>query len=158
MALRRSERKPKPVTIWVEKEAPSAARDPKIIKETARTEKKTALKPIAVGPLPEAVELNEQALPELPIYQPPLKLYFERSESLAIGLSELETFQRLLTPQIIENIVEVTNSYAKNAREPDNELNPSFRWWKSVNSTDIWRYIGCLLYMGYYREGRHEEY
>jgi hypothetical protein len=98
MVLRRSERKPKPVTIWEEKGAPSAARDPKIIKETARTEKKTALKSIAVRPLPEAVELNEQALPELLIYQPPLKLHFKRSESLVIGLSELETFQRLLTP------------------------------------------------------------
>jgi hypothetical protein len=43
--LRRSERKPKPITTWEQKGAPSAARDPKITKNSARTEKKTALKP-----------------------------------------------------------------------------------------------------------------
>jgi hypothetical protein len=89
MDLRRSQRKPKPITIWEEKDAPSAAKDPKITKKTARTEQKTALKPIAAGPLPESLE---KRLPELPLYNPPLTLCFEPSKSLAIGLSELSTF------------------------------------------------------------------
>jgi hypothetical protein len=101
MTLRRSQRKPKPVTIWEEKGAPSAAKDPKITKKTARTEKKTALKLIVTGPLPDAAGLDENHLPELPIYKPPLNLQYEPSESLAIGLSELDIFQRLLTPIII---------------------------------------------------------
>jgi hypothetical protein len=114
MMLRRSQRTPKPKTVWEEKGAPSAARDPKITKNSARTEKKTALKPIATGPLPG---LDEKHLPELPTYEPPLELRFEPSESLATGLSELYTFQRLLTPAIVDIIVESTNSYALNARE-----------------------------------------
>jgi Transposase IS4 len=66
-------------------------------------------------------------------------------------------FQKLLTPIIIEEIANATNSYVYNTRKTE-ELEVFARQWKSVNSTDIWRYIGCLLYMGYHREGRHEEH
>jgi hypothetical protein len=74
MHLRRSERKPKPATIWEEKGAPSAAKDPKITRKTARTEEKTALKPVATGPLPESIGFDEKHLPKLPIYKSPLNL------------------------------------------------------------------------------------
>ena len=74
MDLRRSQRTPKPVTIWEEKSAPSAAKDPKIIKKSTCTEKKTALKPIPVGPLPNVIKLDEKRLPELPMYIPLLEL------------------------------------------------------------------------------------
>ena len=50
---------PKPVTIWEEKGAPSAAKDPKIIKKSTCMEKKTALKFIAVGPLSNVIKLDE---------------------------------------------------------------------------------------------------
>jgi hypothetical protein len=116
MIVRRSKRTPVPKTIWEEKGAPSAASDPKITKKAARTEQKTALKPIAIGPLPETAELDEKDLPELPTYEPPLNLQFQASKSLATGLSELQTFQQLLTPQIIDRIVAATNSYATNAQ------------------------------------------
>jgi hypothetical protein len=92
MILRRSKHTPVLKTIWEEKGAPSAASDPKITKKTARTEQKTALKPITVGPLPEAIELDENDLPKLPTYNPPLNLQFQPSELLATGLSELDTF------------------------------------------------------------------
>jgi hypothetical protein len=118
MMSRRSQRTPRPKTIWEEKGAPSAARDPKITKKAAQTEKKTALKPIATGPLPG---LDEKCLPELPTYKPPLELHFEPSESLATGLSELHTFQRLLMPANVDIIVEATNSYAFNARKTTEE-------------------------------------
>jgi hypothetical protein len=124
MTLRRSERKAKPKTIWEEKGAPSGALDPKITKKNARTEPKTALKPIPIGRLPDAVELDEKSLPELPTYKPPLELRFRPSESLAIGLSELETFQRLLTPSIVDRIVAATNSYISNIRKIDEESDP----------------------------------
>jgi hypothetical protein len=61
-----------PKAIWEPKGAPSAASDPKITKKTARKSKITALKPIAVGPLPEALELDKADLPELPTYNPSL--------------------------------------------------------------------------------------
>jgi Transposase IS4 len=116
MILRRSKRTPVPKTIWEQKGAPSAASDPKITKKTARTEQKTALKPIAVSHLPDITEINENDLPELPTYEPPLNLQFQASQSLATGLSALETFQKLLTPAIINQIVVTTNSYAENTR------------------------------------------
>jgi len=162
MSLRRSKRTPVPKTIWEQKGAPSAASDPKITKNTTRTEQKTALKPIAISPLPEIPEINENDLPELPTYKPPLNLQFQASESLAICLSALETFQKLLTPAIIDQIVVATNSYAENARNTQDldreELQIHARPWKPVNSTDIWRFIGCLLYMGAHKEARHEEH
>lgn len=93
MELRRSQRQPKPRTIWEERGAPSAARDPKITKRTDRTEQKTALKPVAIGSLPETLELDVNQLHDLPAYKPPLELRFEPSKSLLEGLSELDTFQ-----------------------------------------------------------------
>jgi Transposase IS4 len=158
MDLRRSPRKPVPKTIWEAKGAPSAANDPKITRKTARTAKETALKPVPTGPLLEAVGLDEKSLPELPTYKPPLELEFTPSESLATGLSELETFQQLLTPAIIDRIVTATNSYAKNTREADGESDSYIRPWKPVNSTDVWRYIGCLLHMGCHKKANREDH
>ena len=141
MDLRRSKRIPKPRTIWEAKGAPCAASDPKVTKKTARTEQQTALKPIVAGPLLEALEINENQLPELPEYEPPLILQFQRSKSLAVGLSQLGTFQRLLTSAIIDRIVESTNNYTENVRNTnfDEEEDPEFfiRLWKPVNTIDI---------------------
>jgi hypothetical protein len=81
------------------------------------------LKPVATGQLPEAIGIDEKHLPELPTYKLPLELRFKPSKSLATGLSELDTFQRLLTPAIVEKIVKATNSYALNHRETDEDLN-----------------------------------
>ena len=140
MILHRSKHTSVPRTIWEEKGVPSAASDPKITKKSVRTEQETVLKPIAIGPLPETAELDEKDLPELPTYEPPLNLQFQASKSLATGLSELQTFQQLLTPQIIDRIVVATNSYAANARNTQDlneELKSYARPWKSVNSTEI---------------------
>ncbi len=115
MTPRKSHRVRKARTIWEQKGAPSAANDPKITKKSARTAEKTALKPVATGPLPKTVEFDADHLPELPAYTPPLDLQFEASNSLLQGLTELQTFQKLLTPAIISAIVNATNSYAENA-------------------------------------------
>jgi ribosomal protein L13 len=74
MNLRRSQRKPVRKTVWEEKGAPFAAKDPKITKKNARTEPKTALEPIVTGPLPKTVELKNGQLLKLPTYNSPLKL------------------------------------------------------------------------------------
>ena len=65
-------------------------------------------------------------------------------------------------PFIIDRIIESMNSYAKNAQNINfkEEEDPEFffRPWKSVNITDIWQYISCLLYMRYHRLSKHEEH
>jgi Transposase IS4 len=157
MTPRKSHRVRKARTIWEQRGAPSAAKDPKITKKTARTEEKTALKPVATGPLPKTVEFDVEHLPELPTYKPPLDLEFEASESLATGLTELETFQKLLTPAIIDIIVNATNSYATNARTNTPILSRP-RSWKPVNSIDIYRYLGCLVHMGIHINRKYEEH
>jgi hypothetical protein len=98
------------------------------------------LKPIATGPLPEEAGLDINHLPELPIYELLLDLQFQPSKSLATDLSELQCFQQLLTPAIIDKIVIATNSYAANLRKNSAKSTKSdihVRLWKPVNSTDI---------------------
>jgi Transposase IS4 len=157
MTPRKSQRKRKAVTIWEEKEAPPAAKDPKIPKKADRTKQTSALKPITTGPVPEAVRIDPSCPPELPNYDPPLKLRSKCSESQATDLSELHTFQQLFTQEVIDIIIRATNSYTANARE-ETDISEYTRQWKPVNSTDIWRYIGYLLYMGEHSEKEHTVY
>ena len=82
MELRRSQRQSKPKTIWEERGAPSAARDPKITKKTDRTAQKTALKSIVIEPLPEVSEFDVKQLSDLSIYESSLTLRFTLSKSL----------------------------------------------------------------------------
>jgi hypothetical protein len=122
MTLRRSQRKLKPRIIWEEKGAPSAASDPKITLKSERTDQKTALKPIATEPFLIVTKLNEKQLPELLRYDLSLELRYESSKSLVISLSELNIFQQLLTPAIIEKIVKAINIYIYIIREIVEEL------------------------------------
>jgi Transposase IS4 len=116
---------------------------------------------VATGPLPECTGLNKDQPPELPDYVPSLNLRQEASESLVLGLSEFKTFQQLITPAIINDIMTATNSYAarvrKKALESSSRIRP-LRSWNPVDSTDIWRYIGCLLYIGNHIEKRHKDH
>ena len=93
MDLRRSKHIPKPKTIWEAKGAPSTASDPKVTKNTARTEQRTVFKPIVVGPFPKVLEIDENQLPELSKYESPLILQFQRSKSLTTDLLQLDMFQ-----------------------------------------------------------------
>ena len=130
MKLYRSQRQSKPKTIWEEKGVPCAARDPKIIKRTDRTEQKTTLKPVASGSLPKVLELDVNQLSDLPVYKPSLELRFEPSKSLLEGLSELDTFQHLFTLVIIDKIVTSTNNYTENVQNTNSnneeEEDPKF--------------------------------
>jgi hypothetical protein len=122
MTPRKSHRVRKARTIWEQKGAPPVAKDPKITRKTARTVEKTALKPIATDPLSIAVGFNADHLPKLPTYKPLLNLEFQLSQSLNIGLSQLEVFRQLFTPFIIDIIVATTNNYTVNARTNHSDL------------------------------------
>ena len=157
MTPRKSQRSRKPITIWEEAKAPPVASDPKLTAKTSRTRSETALKPVPIGRLPKSTKFDHGRLPELPIYRPPLDLRYKPSKSIATGLTELQTFQQLFSQAVVDIIVDATNSYAENARETAQIFHNS-RHWDPVDSTDIWRYIGCLLYMGLHIERKHEEY
>jgi Transposase IS4 len=101
------------------------------------------------------LNLNPDRLPEFPAYAPPLPIQFEPARSLISHLSPIEIFQTLLTPEIVDEIVENTNSYAKHARQND-PLQGGL--WTDVCSTDIWRFIGTEIYMDCTKKGRREEY
>ena len=74
VAPRKSGRLRKARIICKEKGAPSAAKDQKIPKKAARTAKKTALKPVATGPLLKSTGLDKDHLPDLFNHKPPLNL------------------------------------------------------------------------------------
>jgi hypothetical protein len=157
MPPRKSQRTPKPLTKWEEKRAPSAALDPKLTAQTDRTNPQTALKPVPIGPLPESTKFDDGHLRELPDYHPPLNLRYKPSESIATGLSVIQTFLLFFTQPMVDIIVLATNAYAAGRRRNRNERKGT-RDWKSVNSTDIWRYLDCLLYMGETIESQHSVY
>ena len=58
------------------KDAPSTVKDPKIIKKSTRTEKKTVLKPIVVGSFLNVIKLDEKRLPELSTNILPYELWY----------------------------------------------------------------------------------
>jgi hypothetical protein len=94
MAPRQSERKRKATVAFEDRLIALTASAPKLTFKIARNNPKTALKPIVINLLPE---LNHSQLPKLSAYEPPLNLRSLSSESIATGLSELQTFQQLYT-------------------------------------------------------------
>jgi hypothetical protein len=66
MTPRKSQRAPKPITIWEEKKAPPAASNLKVTEKTAQNQSETALKPVPVRPLPESTKFDHGHLPTLP--------------------------------------------------------------------------------------------
>ena len=116
MLLRKSQRSRRATVAFDDRIASSAAPSTNLTSEIARDNPETALKPIAVEPLPEI----DNQLPELPEYHLPIETYSKCSESTATGLSELQTFKQLYTQEIVDIIVKATNSYAEKARETAN--------------------------------------
>jgi hypothetical protein len=119
MTPRKSQRNRKATVAFKDKTTAFSASAPKLTSKIARNNPQTALKPIAVEPLPE---LDHGHLPELPEYEPPINLRSLPSKSIATGLSELQTFQQLYTQEVIDITVNATNSYAENARETMDEF------------------------------------
>ncbi len=71
MTPRKSQRNRKAIVAFEDRNAASATFAPKLTSKTARNKPETALRPVAVEPLPE---LDNGPLPELPEYIPPLEL------------------------------------------------------------------------------------
>jgi hypothetical protein len=94
MTPRKSQRNRKATVVFKDRAAASATFPPKLTSKTARNKPETALQSIAVEPLPE---LDNGPLPKLPEYVLSLELRSLPSESIATGLSELQTFKQLYT-------------------------------------------------------------
>jgi hypothetical protein len=127
MSPRKSQRAPKPITVWEEKKAPPTASDPKITEKTARNRSETALKPVPVGPPPESTKFDHGHLPTLSEYHPPLNLRSKPFKSTATGLSILQTFQLFFTQAIVDIIVIATNIYAARTRRQNRQERKSTR-------------------------------
>jgi hypothetical protein len=84
------------------------------------------------------LELDTGPLPGLPEYYPPPELRELLSETIATGLSGLQTFKRLNSQEVVDTVANATISYAKNARESAEQSNQA-REWEPVNSTETWR-------------------
>lgn len=126
MTPRKSHRVRKARTIWEQKGAPPAPKDPRNHKEKSSFGKKNSVDTYRNWfSSKNTVDFDADHLSELSTYKPPLNLEFKALELLVTGLTELHTFQKLLMPAIIDIIVDATNSYAKIARTNGNQ---SMEW------------------------------
>jgi hypothetical protein len=121
MSPRKSQRAPKPITVWEEKKAPSTASDLKITEKTARNRSETALKPVPVEPLLESTKFDHSDLPTLPEYHPLFNLRSKPSKSTATGLFILQTFQLFFTQAMVDIIVVAINVYAARTRRQNRQ-------------------------------------
>jgi Transposase IS4 len=123
--------------------------DPKV----AKKRKRNALEPIPV----EQQAARQLRREDLPDYNPPLRLHKYTSRPLLHPQTELEAFRLYITFEIVKILVRNTNSYAENDRE---ELPPykDARRWIVTTTTEIWRYLGLLFYMGLHKEIERDHY
>ena len=107
----------------------------------------------------EQVAAPEILKDPLPYYQPPLQLRSFAPRPRIRPQSSIEAFQLFLTHEIIDIIVANTNSYADNDREVADSRNTTIsRPWRPTRASEMWRYIGALIYMGLHIELEREAY
>jgi Transposase IS4 len=111
------------------------------------------LKPIAVEPVPEPALLTEDLL----TFTPQSRLNYSSGRPHAKGATELETFKKLISDDVVNRIVAAINAYAERQRGLD-EITLFSRQWKDTTQAEIWRYIGCLVYIGMHIEREHAVY
>ena len=114
----------------------------------------------ALQPVPaEQVAAPEILVDPLPNYQPPLRLQPFSSRPRIRPQSPIKAFQIFLTHEIVKIIVANTNSYADDHREAADSANtPRSRPWRPTRASEMWRYIGCLIYMGIHIEKERGDY
>jgi hypothetical protein len=117
--------------------------DPKV----AKKRKRNAVQLIALEPK-AARQLRKEDLSD---YEPPLYLRKFPSRPLLHPQTELEAFRLFITHEIVEILVQNTNSYAENERE-ELPFYPRATPWFPTTTTEIWCYMGCLFYMGLHQE------
>jgi hypothetical protein len=106
------------------------------------------LQPVPAEQLAEPAILDQP----LPIYQPPLQLHYFNSRPRVHPHSPLEAFQLFIIHEIVDIIVTNTNSYAEDHREAETLPEIRSRLWHPIINPEIWRYFGCLFYIGLYIE------
>jgi hypothetical protein len=128
----RPQRERKKRTIW--EASPSGSVRPSQItkKKARRTVKNEALKPIAAKPIIHPEVLNQN----LPTYVPPRKLHYISGRPAVRGSTELKTFQKLISDDVVDIIVAATNSYAERQRKLD-EITLYSRLWKDITRAEI---------------------
>ena len=113
----------------------------------------------ALQPVPaEQVAAPEILIDPLPSYQPPLQLHFFSSRPRIRPQSPVEAFQVFLAHEIVDIIIANMNSYADNHREAVTPSAIRSRPWRPIRASEMWRYIGCLIYIGIHIEKERGEY
>ena len=88
----------------------------------------------------------------------PMQQNIEKGRVLVQGLSTaFQHFQLFITPLVISIMVCSTNGYAAAVRNETEEL-PFTRDWREVDEAEMYRYLGCRLYMGLDPRKRRESY
>jgi hypothetical protein len=148
MSSSRPQRTRRPKIIWEAAGDSTLRSAEKAVQKAPRNNKREALVPIALEPLPPSLE------EELPTYQPPFNIRKKRGHPTFSGLSPLDTFKRFINKSIVDTVVINTNSYAQRQRD---QLEPSFsRAWKPTTTNEIYRYIGIWIYMSLHPEYSRE--
>jgi len=120
---------------------------------------KRPLQAIPAEPIPE--DLAESLLPfkqrEIPPYTPPLEyIEYKAGSGVSEAIDKLSTFLLLFSEDYIKQIIAVTNSYAE---RDQNEFNYNIvRKWIFINRADLLYFIGCLFYIGIYKETLRNDY
>ena len=124
MTPRKSHLVRRPRTIWDQKGAPSPAKDPKITRKIAHIVEKTALKPVATGPISEAIGFDADNLPKLPTYKPPLDLEFEKTRAKEANIS----LKKKLTKALLYTPYPAMKHGNCNAMPPANQRARNHQW------------------------------
>jgi hypothetical protein len=127
MNSQRPQRQHKKRTIWEESPAVCDRPSPISQKKARRTVAREALKPIAVGPVPKPALLTE----DLPTFTPQSRLDYSSGRPHAKGATELETFKKPISDDVVDRIVAATNAYAERLRGLD-EITLFSRQWKDT--------------------------
>lgn len=140
---------PRKRTIWEAAGDDDVSTEVLRVQKAVRTVKKEALKaiPIQVPPNgPGTNEIKAQIESSLPNFEP---IYQHRYKPAIYKRSTLEfdSVRLFLTDQILDILVQNTNSYAANHREQA-VITSSARPWTPVTRRDLVRFLGLQLYMG----------
>ena len=138
--------------------APSVPSDTQVAQKVAkRKQQNTPLKPIAVETVPQPALLESK----LPDYHPPLEYTKRGGHSLVEGMTQLQLFLQFFPTTIMMRIMAATNSYGERANRTEGKKNKPnslhHRKWHPTTISELYRYLGILLFIGLRREPEHQK-
>ena len=124
-------------------------------KTAKRNEQNAPLQPIATEIIPEPTLLDVN----LPHYHPPLEYTKRGGHSLAPSMTQLKLFLQFFSSTVMAIIMAATNSYGERENREKNRhpLSRQYRKWHSTTISELYRYLGCLLFLGLHQEPCYEE-